>query len=272
MTDAATDVLDNPAAGADDDDNQSLLSVRPAEDETAQSDEPSHLVSDDLDAAPADPAPAVADRPDNIPSQFWNTKAGTVEVDKLAKAYSDLRAKMDSGKHKAPKDGKYDFSSVAEIPEGDDALAGFVDIAREEGISQAAAERLVRFYLDQQGALDEEIKYRRSEEMQKLGRNADKIIASTESWLTKMQSSGVINANELNALAGASNNALVVTALNKIRRSYNERDVPSITAVEPAAVDMDTIHSMMADPKYGRDMAYTRKVENMVYEMHGERR
>ena len=72
-------------------------------------------------------------------------------------------------------------------------------------------------------------------------------------------------------MANASTNAAFISALNKIRRSYNEPDIPSVSDTSPDAVSMDDITQMITDPKYGVDMAFTRQVERKVYEMHGEK-
>jgi hypothetical protein len=232
------------------------------------------FASDDQDTvttdSPSEPTDAAAERPEDVPEQFWNAEKGEIATDKLMQSYRDLRAKMDSGKHKVPKDGNYTFDALSEVPQDDEALAAFTEIARDEGLSQSAAERLVGLYMEQQGIVGEEQKYQRSEEMARLGRNGDKIVASTDAWLSKMQGSGVISERELEAMADASTSADVVLALNKIRRSYNELDVPSFVNPQSDAPDMVTITSMMADSKYGNDRDYTRKVERMVYEMNGE--
>ena len=257
-------------------DDQPLINVEAKSDEeTIAPDDAVHVHAADEDEIRIEPPESkdetAKERPENIPTQFWDSKEGSVAVDKLAEAYSQLRKKMDSGKHKAPKNGKYDFSGVGvEIPEDDEALTAFQEIAADEGISQGAAERRRKFSVEQQGISAEEQKYARSAEVAKLGRHADRIMQNTENWLTKMNSSGVINGQELEALADASNRAEVVVALNKIRRSYNEQNVPTVVESDASAPDMVTIESAMQDARYGKDMAYTRKVERMVYELNGE--
>lgn len=267
MTDTATVETDNaPGAGADD--NQSLLSATPVETDEAATDEIPHLVQDS-DTLVEEQSEEPAERPANIPEQFW--KDGGVDTDAMAKAYSDLRAKMDSGKHKAPKDGKYSLDAVEGVEKDDPALSEFLDIARDEGLSQGTFERLTNFYLQTVGAMNEEIVHRRDEELAKLGRNADKVIASMDNWLVKMNTAGVLSGAELEAVANASTNATFISALNKIRRSYNEPDIPTAEVGEPDAMTMDDIAVMMADDKYGVDPAYTRQVERKVYELHGEK-
>ena len=269
MTDEATVETDN-AESAGNDDNQNLLSATPTEttDEVTEPEAVPHLVQE-TDALVEEQSEEPAQRPENIPEQFW--KDGGVDAEAMAKAYSDLRAKMDSGKHKAPKDGKYSLDAVEGVEADDPALGEFLEIARDEGISQGTFERLTSFYLQTVGAMNEEIVHRRDEELAKLGRNADKVIASMDSWLTKMNTAGVLSGAELEAVANASTNATFISALNKILRSYNEPDIPTAEVGEPDAMTMDDIAVMMADDKYGVDPAYTRQVERKVYELHGEK-
>ena len=67
------------------------------------------------------------------------------------------------------------------------------------------------------------------------------------------------------------NNATFINAMNKIRRSYGESDIPSASAsMDVGATTLDEIQEMMADPRYGEDMAYTSRIEKKVYELHGE--
>ena len=268
MTDTSTVEPDN-SDGAGSNENPGLLSVKPIENEAVENnDEISHLVQETDELVAAEPT-APAERPENIPEQFW--KDGAVDSDGMAKAYSDLRAKMDSGKHKPPKDGKYDLSSFESLNEGDETMEDFLEIAKDENLSQGLVERLTSFYMEATGAVETEVKFRRDEEMSKLGRNADKVVQSMDNWLSKMNTAGVLNNVELEAVANASTNAAFISALNKIRRSYNEPDIPSVSDTSPDAVSMDDITQMITDPKYGVDMAFTRQVERKVYEMHGEK-
>jgi hypothetical protein len=267
-----TENIDNPPAA---DETSPLLSRNTTQqaDAPPASDETPVFVSDDDDQITTDrpAAETAAQRPDDVPEQFWDAEKGELAADKLLHSYRELRAKMDSGKHKAPKDGNYSLEDVGvEIAPDDEALTAFNAMARDMKLSQGDYEQLVRFYIDQQGIVADQQQYQRSQELQRLGRNGDKIIASTDAWLQRLQTSGVISSGELEALADASTSADVVIALNKIRRSYNERDVPSVVVEDAGGADMVTVQSMMADARYGKDRDYTRKVERLVYEMNGE--
>lgn len=239
--------------------------------ETAEPPEetPAHILeeTDALVAPDAVAADAPAERPENIPEKFW--KDGQVDVDAMAKSYTELRTKMSQGKHKPPKDGKYDLEDSG-LDLDDPIMEKFLDLAREEGLGQDLVRSLTELYKESAGVIEQQIEFKRDEEMAKLGRNADAIIKSMDDWLGRMAGAGVLSEPELQSIASASSSATFISALNKIRRSYNEPAIPSVEVTQPDAITMDDIESMMADERYGADPAYTRKVERMVYEKHGE--
>jgi len=277
MSDNPTaDTGDNQAATEAKSDGDSLLNIssKPTEPQSKVDD----LSAPHLEPDPNDAKQVVEDeeeiefvRPEFFPENFWSEDDGP-DVEGLAKAYSELRAKMSAGKHKAPKDGKYDVTSLKDkgVPDDDPMLKDFVGLAKEQGLSQDQFDQLVSLYSDHIGALEEKIQVNREQEMKKLGRNADKVIQSTEQWLTKLHNAGTLNNDELEAMGKASNNAAFISALHKIRASYMETDIPGIEMQENQKVSMSDVQSMMADPKYGKDAAFTKKVEDMVYAMYGE--
>ena len=266
----------NNATSSNQNDSGSLLNVKPAEKPGQKMDD---LAAPHMEVDPNDQSQVKDDdgeeldfvRPDFFPENFWDEESGP-DVEGLAKAYSELRAKMSAGKHKAPKDGKYEVTSLKDkgIPEDDAMLKDFVGLAKDQGLSQEQFDQMVDLYLNHMGAAEEQFKTSRDTEMKKLGRNAEKIVQSTEQWLTKMQNAGTLNQSEIEAIGRASNNAAFISALHKIRASYMETDIPGLEMQESQKMSMSDVQSMMADPKYGKDPAYTKKVEDMVYSMFGE--
>lgn len=98
--------------------------------------------SDVTPATPDAPATTLV-RPDHIPEQFWNN--GNVDVDGLAKSYTSIRAKMDSGEAvKAPEtpsatvgaDGKIE---KVEAPAATEAEAAPLTTAMEAARTEWAA-------------------------------------------------------------------------------------------------------------------------------------
>lgn len=266
----------NNATSSNKDDSGSLLNVKPAAKPEGKMDD---LAAPHMEVDPNDQSQVKDDdgeeldfvRPDFFPENFWDEEEGP-DVEGLAKAYSELRAKMSAGKHKAPKDGKYEITTLKDkgISEDDPMLKDFVGLAKEQGLSQEQFDQMIDLYTNHMGAAEEQFKTSREAEMKKLGRNADKIVQSTEQWLVKMQNAGTLNQGEIEAISRASNNAAFISALHKIRASYMETDIPGLEMQESQKMSMSDVQSMMADPKYGKDPAYTKKVEDMVYSMFGE--
>ena len=206
-------------------------------------------------------------RPDWCSEKFWNDEKCEVEIENLHKSYDEIQKKMSAGKHKAPADGKYDLSSAQNISEEDPMLEGFLEIAKSEGFSQDQVDQILGLVAAGQEDLEQNI----VDERAKLGRNADQILESLNSWISKFGSSGVLTTNEVNSLADSMDNAEVILALNKIRRSYGEQNIPSASqTLDTQPQNMNDIQSLMRDPKYGVDAAYTESVERKVYEMNGE--
>lgn len=211
------------------------------------------------------------DRPEWIPQQFWSDDDGP-DVEGVFKAYNEIRTKMSQGLHKAPKDGKYamDVMSEAGIDDGDEMLEGYVELAQKHGISQDAFNEIASLYLNTMGEMNDNVQTTVAEERAKLGRNADRVIAETDRWLTKMGSSGVISQDEMEAIANASTNANFISGLNKIRQSYNEIPIPTIDMQESGSMTRSDLDDMVADPRYGQDKNYTRKVEQEFMRFFGE--
>lgn len=266
----------NTATQTNKDDSGSLLNVKPASksNESVEDLSAPHLEVDPLDAAQVveeDTEEQDFVRPDFFPENFWDEEDGP-DVEGLAKAYAELRSKMSAGKHKAPKDGKYEITSLKDrgVNDDDPMLKDFVGLAKDQGLSQEQFDQMIDLYTNHMGLAEEQFKTSRESEMKKLGRNGDKIVQSTEQWLMKMQNSGTLNQNEIEAIGRASSNASFISALHKIRGSYMETDIPGLDMQENQKVSMTDVQSMMADPKYGKDASYTKKVEDMVYSMYGE--
>ena len=256
----------------DNQETETLLNINkePAQDEQSKEPDPMpHLSSEQAEEDPID----WGERPDWIPENLWSDDDGPDvesafnELSKVTKDYKELRTKMSQGLHKAPKDGEYAIELFAEanVPEDDEMLIGYKDLAKKHGISQEAFNDFASLYFDGSGAAQDLAEISIQEEKQKLGRNADRIITETSTWLTKLSSAGVINDAETEAIANASNNASFITALNKIRQSYNESPIPAIEIQEGNKIDRAELDAMVADERYGKDMAYTKKVEDAFY-------
>ena len=254
----------------DNQEQSNLLNIKVDEETSAEGQETEvmpHLQAEEAEEEPID----WGDRPDWIPQQFWSDSDGP-DVEGVFKAYNEIRTKMSQGLHKAPKDGEYamDVMTEAGVPEDDEMLQGYLDVAKKHGISQDAFNEIAQMYMQGMTQMTQAAETTRQEEMAKLGKGADKIIDETERWLTKLGRSGVLNNNEVEALADASSNGHFINAINKIRQSYNESPIPTLDVQEGAAYTRSDLDSMVADPRYGKDMAYTKQVEREFMKAFGE--
>ena len=250
--------------GAAQPDNQSLLTPEATVTEAKTEVEIQHReLTDEEKAAQAPEEDEKLERPDFWPENFWSEEDGP-DVEALAKSYSELRTKFSQGQHKAPKDGKYNLDTfkAANVPDDDPVLVSYLATAKELGLSQDAFERIAKSYLDNVSGAMEQMQVSREAELKKLGNKADEIIKANNQWLGKLGRS-ILNEAELNAVAQASTSAAFVSALNKIRQASGEMAIPTSGMVEEQGVSKDDLYAMVGDPRYGKDMAFTRKVEKM---------
>jgi len=246
-------------------DNRGLLAIEPEAEADPNEVEIPHLEGQQTEQA-AEETEEKEEwvRPDYWPEQFWSDDEGP-DVEKLAKSYQELRAKMSQGKHKAPADGKYDLGvfKSAGVDEKDELLQKYVDKAKDLGMSQDAFEEMAKLYMEEVGAAFEQVAVNREAELKKLGPKANDILKANNQWLTKL-SRGVLTQAETDAIVKASGSAAFVSALNKIRQASGEMAIPTDAAVVgDGAPSKEDLYAMVGDPRYGKDMQYTRKVESL---------
>ena len=211
------------------------------------------------------------ERPDYVPEQFWNDENGP-DLEGLAKSYTELRAKMSTGKHKAPKDGNYDMSTISEkgVPEDDPLLSEFTSFAKENGLSQDQFDSITAMYVNAMQEINGGVEDNIQEEMAKLGPKGEKIVGSLNQWLGKLGTSGTLSPEEVDAITNAATNASYISALSKIRASYGEQPIPDVAIQEGAGMTKADLDAMVADPRYGKDMHFTKNVERKFMEFFGE--
>lgn len=245
-----------------------LLSPEMQQDDSDQPADVPHIAGEEQ-VGEADGEIDWGERPDYIPEQFWSDTDGP-DLEGMAKAYQEMRTKMSQGKHKAPKDGKYDIASIKDhgVADDDPLLNDFSNFAKENGLSQDQFDQITAMYMQHVGEMTNQIETNREAELAKLGRNGDKVVTSLNQWLTKLGTSGALSAEEVDAIASKADNAEYIMALNKIRQSYGEQPIPDISMQESKSYTRADLDAMVADPRYGKDMAYTNSVEQKFIEMY----
>lgn len=200
------------------------------------------------------------ERPEWWPENFWNGDDEAPDLEGIAKSWMDLRKQISQGKHKAPKDGNYDTSAFKETPEDDPLRSHVMGWATKYGVSQSALDDLVGEVVDMNLNNAETAQINLEEERKALGPNADARINGVVKWASNLVNKGVWGEADFEEFKVMGGTAQGISALEKLRASYEGR-VPVETTPVEGAPSKDELYQMVADPKYQTDPAYRQKVE-----------
>jgi hypothetical protein len=218
-----------------------------------------HLKVEKDENAPAEP-PKAEERPTWLPAKYKTPED-------LRKGYDELQKAFSRGEHKAPEDGKYDLGAIKDvgIAEDDPLLSNFIEAAKDEGLSQKA----VSAVLAKVGAYLADVKQSTAVNIDRekavLGKNADAIIKDTQQWAIGLVNKGVWSADDISEFESMAGTGKAVRMLQKMRAYYEGPNVP-VVAPPPSAgrLTKDDLQSLVADPRYGKDPAFTADVEKRV--------
>jgi hypothetical protein len=200
------------------------------------------------------------ERPEWWPENFWKEDGSEPDLEGIAKSWMDLRKQISQGKHKAPKDGKYDTSAFGETPDDDPVRQHVVGWAKENGISQAALDSLVSEVVGMNENAVENYQVNLAEEKKQLGPNADARINGMVKWASGLVQKGVWSKDDFEEFKIMGGTARGISALEKIRSSYEGR-IPVETAPVEGAPTKEELYAMVGDEKYTTDPVYRAKVE-----------
>lgn len=218
---------------------------------------------------------APTERPENVPEKFWNAEKGEARFDDILKAHKELETKFSSGKHKTPKDGKYDLGFVKEqgIAEDDPLLGKFQELAKDMGISQDNFDSLVGAVTENAAIQQNTEVVNREKQMEILGPQAQEIIDEQVVWARKLVDSGYWGNDDFDEFKIWGGTAGGIRALRSMRRFYS--DVSTIpTKVEPqldALPSEKECYAMVADERYNTDPGFREKVENIFARKFGSK-
>lgn len=241
----------------------------PEEEKAPEDSEPiSHLTSDNPEEDKLGEEQAADDndeyeKPEYFPDKFWDEKDGP-DIEALVKSYNELQKKFSQGGHKAPKDYDTNFLQDQQIDAKEDPLVKeYTDWAKKYGITQEAYEDLAKTFIDNNMAVAERTQADLTEQKKMLGNKADERINSIMKFGDALKDKGVLSDQELEEFDNMAGSALGVKVIEKIRSYYGEQPIPSVAPTEELGMSKDEIRAMVADPKYGKDPAFTLKVEKM---------
>lgn len=203
------------------------------------------------------------ERPEWWPENFWKKDESAPDLEGIAKSWLDLRKQISQGKHKAPADGKYDVSAFGDIPEDDPVRGHVLNWAKENGISQAALDKLVGDVVAMQGERETTVKMSVEQERKALGPNADSIIKGMVDWGSSLVRKGIWGKDDFEEFKVMGGTAQGIKALMKLREAYEGTRIPTNSVPVDGAPSKDELYQMVGDPRYQTDAAYRAKVEKM---------
>jgi hypothetical protein len=180
-------------------------------------------------------APAALVKPDFLPADYWDEKAG-IKTDEFAKHYGELTVAQQKLAERAaavpekPEGYKIEIKlpDDVKVPEGlkfdpskDPRLPVLLKTAHELGLSNADVNKLVT--LDAQFALQNHAAEaaRVAEETKKLGEKAADRIAAATNWTKALAEKGDFSADEVGEIRAMASTAAGVTALEKLMAKVN---------------------------------------------------
>ena len=232
---------------------------------------------------PVDNAQVVADaieRPDNVPEKFWNNDTKAVNNDAVLESYNQLSTKFGAFTG-APE--AYEFALSEQLTEqgieldGENPLiANFTELAKEAGMNQDMANKLVNMFVESQHAdgigSEEAETARQAEQMGLLGDNATQRVNNINNW-----AQANLTPEQVEGLADATTTAAGVQAVEAL--IAKSRNAPMQTGdINPAsAVDMAEIQKLQfavddnGNRKMATDPAYAKMVrEKLAQALPGE--
>lgn len=236
------------------------------EKEQEEQDPISHLASEDKkedDLGEVEEEDETFERPDYFPEKFWDEKDGP-DIEALVKSYSELQKKFSQGGHKAPKDYDTSFLKEQEIDiENDPLVKGSLDWAKKYGLNQDAYEDLAKMFMETNADFVQRSQADIAEQKKLLGNKANERVSSVIKFGDTLKNKGVFSEQELAEFDEMAGTALGVKVIEKIRSYYGEQPIPTVAPTEELGMSKDEIKAMVADPKYGKDPAFTIKVEKL---------
>lgn len=209
------------------------------------------------------------ERPDWWPENFWRKDSAEPDLEGIAKSWMDMRKMVSTGKHKAPADGKYDTSAFGDTPEDDPVRSHVMSWAQENGISQAALDKLVGDVVKMGGERVENAQRSIQQEKAALGPNADAVIKGMTDWARGLVNKGIWGKDDFEEFKYMGGTANGIKALMKLRESYEGSRIPTQSLPVEGQPSKDELYQMVADPKYKSDPAYRAKVEKMFSQTFG---
>jgi len=220
------------------------------------------------------------EKPDNVPSKFWDEETKTVRHDDVLKSYSELESRFGSFTG-APENYEFKISedmsaklqeSGIEIDtEGDPLYEAAVNMAKDTNMSQEGFEKLSEVFIMSQLASIEAEKSYQAEQMQQLGERAEARISNIEKWGERNLDPEMFDSLKNNLVSAA-----MVPVLEHLISSTRSAPVDVDSASSAPAVDPAELTKMQferdanGNRRIATDPEFKAKYQKLMKEFYGD--
>lgn len=179
----------------------------------------------------------IADRPEFLEEQFWNSEKGEANIEVLAKSYKDLRTEFN--KRNDDKVGETfedyateDFFATQEIAEikDDPAMKIALEAAKESGLGVKQAHSFINKFMSEMSALKPQ-PVDMKEELMKLGKNGPHMVSGIKTWVDGIKNRGDINEEVHAEILKLGATAAGIKALDFLRQKSGVLNIPTGAAM-----------------------------------------
>lgn len=204
------------------------------------------------------------------PDWFNSDKYKT--VDEQAKAYRELSKTI--GKH-APETYEIELPESLQqagfdIDLEDPSLQKFEAFARENGLTNDQFNQALNMHLETLQSMnhvsDEEVAAHKHAEMEKLGADAPKMIEQIKSWAQNN-----LNEGEQELLKEFADSAEKIMFLRKFINKTTSTTPVVNNQINSAMLNRDYVSQLQKDPRYARDLNFTRQADNIAKQVFNNR-
>jgi hypothetical protein len=177
-------------------------------------------------------------RPDYIPENFWNVEKGEVNIEGMAKSYSELRKAFNERNNDKPAEDVNEYFSKdyftdegmlktdkLELSKDDPALKAAFEAAKNSGMGIKQANEFISQFVDGMSEfLPEQVDVK--EELGKLGDNGEKLVSGIKIWVDGMLKNGDIDDGVHAEILNLGKTAAGIKALDVLRQKTGEMTLP----------------------------------------------
>lgn len=238
-----------------------------------------HLSGQEPQAEPQDAQPnplQFEERPEWLDEQFYDHETKSVRLESMAKSYKDFRkmARENDAKKGVPeKPDEYTITAPDgfTIDDSDPIIAKTKEVALQHGVSKEGYDAIMSAVMADVADKDANSDLDLAREKEKLGPNADKLIADLANNFDRMVDIGLFGEQDREAAIKVAGTADGVKMFNKLFNHYQQRPgIPVHTAVPEGKLSKQELDMMVGSEEYNTNPAFREKVRKGYEALYGK--